>query len=90
MILKSFLSGSKRGEAAELAKALGVSPSYLSQLASGNANISPIRAVEIEIATSGAVTRPELRPDDWHLIWPELIPQYPDLIPAEQPVKKAA
>ncbi len=26
----------------------------------------------IEIATSGAVTRRDLRPNDWHLIWPEL------------------
>lgn len=26
----------------------------------------------IELATEGAVTRRDLRPDDWHLIWPEL------------------
>ena len=30
------------------------------------------RVVEIERATDGAVTRKELRPNDWHLIWPEL------------------
>ena len=29
--------------------------------------------VAIERATSGAVTRRDLRPDDWHLIWPELV-----------------
>ena len=28
--------------------------------------------VAIESVTSGAVTRRDLRPDDWHLIWPEL------------------
>lgn len=27
----------------------------------------------IEKATSGAVRRWDLRPDDWHRIWPELI-----------------
>jgi len=27
----------------------------------------------IELATDRAVRRWELRPDDWHLIWPELI-----------------
>lgn len=27
----------------------------------------------IEKATSGAVTRKDLRPDDWQAIWPELI-----------------
>jgi len=30
------------------------------------------RCVEIEQATAGAVTRRDLRPDDWQLIWPEL------------------
>lgn len=28
--------------------------------------------VAIERTTQGAVTRRDLRPDDWHLIWPEL------------------
>ncbi|MEQ6473995.1 Cro/CI family transcriptional regulator [Comamonas sp. wu1-DMT] len=28
---------------------------------------------EIERRTDGAVTRRELRPNDWHLIWPELV-----------------
>lgn len=27
----------------------------------------------IEEATGGAVTRQELRPKDWHAIWPELV-----------------
>ena len=30
------------------------------------------RCVSIERATNGAVTRKDLRPDDWHEIWPEL------------------
>ena len=31
------------------------------------------RCAAIERATAGAVTRRDLRPHDWHLIWPELI-----------------
>lgn len=34
---------------------------------------SPENCVAIEQATSGAVRRWHLRPDDWHLIWPELV-----------------
>ena len=30
------------------------------------------RCVPIERATNGAVTRKDLRPDDWQEIWPEL------------------
>ncbi|SPA44634.1 hypothetical protein CBM2629_A150436 [Cupriavidus taiwanensis] len=29
------------------------------------------RCVAIERATGGAVSRKDLRPNDWHLIWPE-------------------
>lgn len=31
--------------------------------------------VAIERATNGQVTRKDLRPDDWRLIWPELVDQ---------------
>lgn len=34
---------------------------------------SPEYSVAIERATEGAVRRWDLRPHDWHLIWPELI-----------------
>ena len=37
--------------------------------------VPPIRCVLIEQVTNGQVTRKDLRPDDWHLIWPELIDQ---------------
>lgn len=40
-------------------------------------------AAAIESATAGAVTRRDLRPDDWHLIWPELAVVEPN--PAESP-----
>jgi DNA-binding transcriptional regulator YdaS (Cro superfamily) len=71
MDIKTYIS-SARGNSVLLSKNLGVSMSFLSQMASGAATISIPRCVAIEQATNGKVTRKDLRPDDWHLIWPEL------------------
>lgn len=71
MNLKSYFD-SERLAAKKLAEALGVSPSYLSQMSKGTTPISPERAVKIEQATDGAVTRRDLFPDSWERIWPEL------------------
>ena len=35
----------------------------------------PVYCVAIERVTNGLVTRRDLRPDDWHLHWPELVTQ---------------
>lgn len=70
MDLKAYIR-SQLGLATELAAKLGVPPSYVSQMASGHRAVSPIRAVAIEKATKGAVTRKDLR-SDWASIWPEL------------------
>ena len=50
----------------------GASRSYLRLIAYGHKHPSPSVAASIERATEGAVTRQQLRPDDWPLIWPEL------------------
>lgn len=71
MTLKEFIKSLKTGEAKKFAANLGVSPSFLSQMASGNSPVSPVRALMIEAETGGHVTRRELRPNDWDLIWPE-------------------
>ncbi|EIO7127646.1 helix-turn-helix domain-containing protein [Escherichia coli] len=71
MTLKEFIKSLKTGEAKKFAANLGVSPSFLSQMASGNSPVSPVRALMIEAETGGHVTRRELRPNDWELIWPE-------------------
>jgi DNA-binding transcriptional regulator YdaS (Cro superfamily) len=72
MNLKTYITSGERGTATNLASLLGVSPSYLSQMASGTANISPERGVQIEKATKGQVSRRDLFPDNWKAIWPEL------------------
>lgn len=71
MKLNEYIS-SARGNSASLSKSIVISMSYLSQMASGEAAISPQRCVLIERATNGQVTRQELRPNDWQDIWPEL------------------
>ncbi len=39
---------------------------------------SPEYCVAIEQATGGQVSRRDLRPEDWHRIWPELVtPEFP-------------
>ncbi|MDQ2822755.1 MAG: YdaS family helix-turn-helix protein [Pseudomonadota bacterium] len=77
MDLKTYIS-SQRGRAKQLAAQLkNVSPSYLSQMASGKAAISSTRCVEIELATNGQVSRRDLKPDDWQEHWPELAEQSP-------------
>jgi DNA-binding transcriptional regulator YdaS (Cro superfamily) len=40
------------------------------------------RCYAIERATNGAVTRKDLRPDDWQEIWPELATTNPTTEPA--------
>lgn len=55
------------------AAALNVTPGMVSHWVSGRRPVNPAQCVLIEQVTEGSVTRKDLRPDDWHLIWPELI-----------------
>lgn len=71
MNLKSYIS-IRHGKAKVLAYEIGVSPSFLSQMAAGDRSVSPEYAVAIEQATNGAVTRKDLRPNDFWKIWPDL------------------
>ncbi|HAK8205120.1 TPA: helix-turn-helix domain-containing protein [Salmonella enterica] len=83
MTLKEFMHNLKIGEAKKLAEHLGVSPSYLSQMASGKASISPTRSLQIEKATGGMVSREDTRPQDWFFIWTEYANhKYPDRFPS--------
>lgn len=60
------------GGKAALARLLGVKAPTVQQWASGARPVAIERCVAIERVTGGLVTRKQLRPDDWHLIWPEL------------------
>ena len=74
MNLKQYIQ-SNRGEGKRLAAALDIDKSYLSQMAGNDRPISPERCLAIERATGGVVTRRDLRPNDFHLIWPDLAAQ---------------
>lgn len=50
----------------------GTSRAYLRLIAYGHKTASAEMAAKTEIASGGTVTRKQLRPDDWNVIWPEL------------------
>lgn len=62
------------GSQAGLAKAIDVAPAIVHQWRSGVRPVPVQHCLAIERATNGAVTRRDLRPDDFHLIWPDLEP----------------
>ena len=45
----------------------------MSQMVTGDRPVPPVHGAAIEQGTGMAVRRWDLRPDDWHRIWPELI-----------------
>jgi len=73
-----------RGRTSWLAKAADIPASFLSQILSGARPVPPATAVAIERVTNREVTRQELRPDDWALIWPELTKKRLKGKPAEE------
>lgn len=78
----------ERGLGAATAAACGLAPAFLSQIANGVRPAPAERCADIERATAQAVMRWDLRPDDWHRIWPELIgaegaPPVPETPPLE-------
>lgn len=73
MKLADYLNEQGRGSASRLASAVGAFASDVSSWAHGGRPVPPPRCPAIESATEGKVARWDLRPDDWHQIWPELI-----------------
>ena len=71
MNLKEYFSNGNT--VAGLAKTLGKPASLLSQISCGTRGCGPALSYQIELATNGAVSRKDLRPNDWHLIWPDLL-----------------
>ncbi|EAW1173096.1 hypothetical protein S922_16000 [Salmonella enterica subsp. enterica] len=69
MDLKNYYNGLPRGERFQFARYLGIPPAYLSQMASGYVKVPPSRALAIEEATNGLVTRKDLLPEDWQKYW---------------------
>lgn len=74
MQLNDFLKAGGPAIRKAMEQHLGISKSYLSQLATGRAAISPSRCIIIESFTRGEVARSDLRPKDWSEIWPDYKP----------------
>ncbi len=60
------------GSASALARALNVTPQAVFFWRNGDRSIPADKCLAIERATAGVVTRRDLRPDDYWLIWPDL------------------
>lgn len=56
----------------QIASALGVTDPTVHEWRTGRRPVPVVHCLGLERLMSGAVTRRDLRPDDWHLIWPEL------------------
>lgn len=70
MNLKTYLT--KHETAVSLARRISAYSSDISSWSNGKRPVPVWAAVAIERETGGLVTRRDLRPHDWHLIWPEL------------------
>lgn len=84
MNLSEYLENNPRDE---LALAVGVSLGMLSQWKNKTRPVSARRCIAIENATNGQVTRKDLRPDDWEVIWPELLAESEKSTSSIQPHK---
>lgn len=65
-----WLRTTGEAEAKRLLEAEGTTYGYVRQIAYGNKTPSGEKCAAIERATG--ISRRLLRPDDWHLIWPEM------------------
>lgn len=72
MDLRSYLNSLSPTDQATFAGRVGTSVGYLRKAISVGSSFSPELAVTIEKESHGAVTRKDLFPEKWPLIWPEL------------------
>lgn len=72
MKLSKYLSQQGVGANMLLAEKINVFQSDVSNWRRGSRPVPVNKCTAIEKATNGAVTRKDLRPDDWADIWPEL------------------
>lgn len=75
MTLSDYIKTQGRGGLTSLARTIGAHAPDLSRWAAGERPVPIERCVAIEAATGGAVSRIDLKPNDWQLIWPELTPK---------------
>lgn len=83
MDIKKYLNSLPMTDRQAFESATGTTINYLRKAASIGQAVNAVTCAAIERATGGAVTRREMRPDDWWLIWPELVDaEHPAPVPA--------
>ena len=75
MTLSDYFQLHGRGAVSGLAKKIGAHAPDVCRWATGKRPIPFEWCVPIEEATNGQVARPDLRPGDWMIHWPELATQ---------------
>lgn len=70
--LRKHLNKLSIDDQAAFARAVGSSIGYLRKAISVGQELNPATCVAIERVSGRAVTRQDLRPNDWEDIWPEL------------------
>lgn len=71
--LSEYLRPLTEAERLRLASRSGTSFLHLRNVAFSGKSCGVHLAVALDLATDGQVRRWDTRPDDWYLIWPELI-----------------
>ncbi len=70
--LLSYINALSTPDQADFAFACKTTIGYLRKACSKGQLLGPALCSAIERESKNAVTRIDLHPDDWHLIWPEL------------------
>lgn len=71
--LREYLNSLSSADQASFAAACGTTIGYLRKAISTKQALSPVVCSLAERHSHGAARRWDLRPEDWHLIWPELV-----------------
>lgn len=70
MNLSDYLK-SNQHSVSRLARAMGVTLSFVCHIRDGIRQCPPAHCITVERETGGAVSRKELRPTDWQKYWPD-------------------
>ncbi len=82
--LKSFLKTIPSSDRDAFAERCGTTWAFLRNVMYGQRIPGEKLCVALERESAGSVTRRDLRPDDWHEIWPELADQATPADPARE------
>ena len=83
MKLRAYIKRLSQPQLAEFAQEVGTTTGHLRNVAYELRSASPALARQVALRTAREVAEWDLRPDDWWLIWPELVDdQHP--VPVQQ------